>query len=100
MEAGWDFSCIDDSNCFRQLGVQDLLQLLRVKLLIGFESSDLAFGMNATVGSARALNDCIRRQIRTYAQAHLPDFSEYTLYCDPDVWGDHLQTSHSPAVHP
>jgi len=31
----------------------------------------------------RALNDCIRRCIRPYAQAHLPDLSEFTLYCDP-----------------
>lgn len=38
----------------------------------------------------RALNDCIRHQIRSYAQAHLPDLLEYTLYCDPEVWGPAL----------
>jgi RimJ/RimL family protein N-acetyltransferase len=39
---------------------------------------------------ARALNDCIRHRIRPYAEANLPDLSEYTLYCDTAVWGDQL----------
>ena len=34
-----------------------------------------------------ALNTCIRDQIRPYAQAHLPDLSEYTLYCGFSVSG-------------
>jgi GNAT superfamily N-acetyltransferase len=47
-------------------------------------------GYTHNEGFNRALNDCIRHQIRPYAQAHLPHLSEYTLYCDPDVWGPQL----------
>ncbi len=39
----------------------------------------------------QALNDCIRHRIRCEAQAQLPHLSEFTLYCDPDVWGSELE---------
>jgi L-amino acid N-acyltransferase YncA len=39
---------------------------------------------------SRALNDCIRHRIRSHAEAHLPDLSEYTLLCDSAIWGSQL----------
>jgi RimJ/RimL family protein N-acetyltransferase len=36
------------------------------------------------------VNDCIRHRIRPYAEAHLPDLSEYTLFCDPAIWAQAL----------
>jgi GNAT superfamily N-acetyltransferase len=45
-------------------------------------------GRDAALG--RPLNDCIRHRIRPHAGAHLPDLSEYTLYCDPAAWGNQI----------
>ena len=38
----------------------------------------------------RAANDLIRSDIRSEAQANLPDLSEFTLYAHQDAWGDSL----------
>jgi len=48
-------------------------------------------GAAGRAGVTQALNDCLRQQVRPYAQAHLPHLSEYTLYCDPDAWGAELE---------
>jgi len=40
----------------------------------------------------RALNACIRNQIRSHAQAHLAHLSEYTFYCDTDAWAPEIDT--------
>ena len=81
---------IIDGNCPGWIHVDDRDDPRTALLWDHAEGELYLIGPAEGEGLARALNDCIRRQIHPYAQAHLPDFSEYTLYCDPDIWGDHL----------
>ena len=80
-------SAVIDGNCPGKVYV-DVRDNPRTALLWDHAEGELYLaGYAHNEGFNRALNDCIRHQIRSYAQAHLPHLSEYTLYCDPEVWG-------------
>jgi GNAT superfamily N-acetyltransferase len=79
-----------DGHCPGQIWVDDR-DHPRAALLWDHAEGELYLAGDASrAGVNRALNDCLRQQIRPYAQAHLPHLSEYTLYCDPGDWEDKL----------
>ena len=75
-----------DRNCPGKIVVDDR-ETPRTALLWEHAEGELYLtGTPQDERFSRALNDHIRHQFLPYARAHLPHLSEYTLYCDPDVW--------------